>query len=109
MTLLDTLHRCEPALSPVWTAEPEIVGADELLGWWYWGNTPYTAVVRGSVLRVETASPHRGSRYVPDGPDQWRGLDGYFTGERLRVVRDASGAVDHLDLATYQLRREPYA
>ena len=66
-------------------------------------------MVRGGVLRVETDNPHRCSRYVPDGPDQWRGLDGYFTGEPLHVVRAATGNVDHLDLATYELRREPYA
>jgi hypothetical protein len=47
------------------------------------------------------------SRFVPDGPDVYRGLDGYFAGERLRVIRQGSGVVQ-LDLATFVLTRTPY-
>jgi hypothetical protein len=108
-TLLDRLHASEPTLPDAWTPEPEVPGADELLGPWYWGNTAVSLLVRGGVLRLEAGSPSRNSRFVPDGADTWRGLDAYFTGEVLRVVRDASGSVALLELATYQLRREPYA
>ena len=33
----------------------------------------------------------RGSRFAPTGPDEWVGLDGYYTGEPLRVVRATDG------------------
>ena len=37
------------------------------------------------------------------------GLEGGITtGEPLRVVRDAHGAVSHLDLASFRFTREPY-
>jgi hypothetical protein len=36
------------------------------------------------------------------------GLDGYYAGEPLRVVRDAGGAVSHLDLASFRFTRLPY-
>jgi hypothetical protein len=109
MTLLDTLHASEPMLPDAWTPEPEVPGADELLGPWYWGNTAVSLLIRGGVLRLEAGSPGRDCRFAPDGPDSWRGLDAYFTGEALRVVRAATGTVHHLELATYELRREPYA
>jgi CubicO group peptidase (beta-lactamase class C family) len=108
-TLLDRLHDREPALPEAWTPEPELPGADELLGPWFWGNTACTVLVRDGALRLEMGSRLRDSRFVREGRDTWRGLDAYFTGEPLRVVRDGAGAVDHLDLASYVLRREPYA
>ena len=108
-TLLDTVYRHEPALPQPWTPEPELSGTDELLGPWYWGNTTWTLLVRGGALQLDTASPTRDSRFVPAGPDRWRGQDAYFAGELLRVVRDLRGAIDHLDLASYVLRRRPYA
>ena len=37
------------------------------------------------------------------------GLDGYYAGETLRVVRDPDGAVSHLDLGSFVFTREPYA
>jgi hypothetical protein len=57
---------------------------------------------------VGMTGPTRGSRFQPTGPDTWTGLDDYYTGETLRVVRDASGAVTHLDLGTFVLTRGPY-
>ena len=36
------------------------------------------------------------------------GLDGYYTGEPLRVVRRGDGSVSHLDLATFRFTRTPY-
>jgi len=108
-TLLDTLRETEPTLPTPWTEEPELPGADDVLGAWFWGNTPLTVAVRRGVLWVDPDQPGRASRFVPDGPDRWRGLDAYFTGETLRVVRDRDGGIDRLDLATYPLRRAPYA
>lgn len=42
----------------------------------------------------------------PDGT--WKGLDGYYAGETLKVVRRADGEVSHLDLGSFVYTREPY-
>ena len=36
------------------------------------------------------------------------GLDGYYTGETLRLVRGTDGTLDHLDLGSFVFTREPY-
>jgi CubicO group peptidase (beta-lactamase class C family) len=107
-TLLDILAEREPRAPDEWTPEPVVDGADELLGPWYWGNTPFTLVVRAGTLVLDAGRPARSSRLEATGPDEWRGLDAYFTGETLRVVRRGDGTVSHLDLATYTLTRTPY-
>ena len=53
-------------------------------------------------------SSGRGSRFRRVGDDLWEGLDGYHTGEPLRVVRRADGTVSHLDLASFRFTRTPY-
>ncbi|MDF2967797.1 MAG: beta-lactamase [Nocardioidaceae bacterium] len=108
-SLLDTLHRHEPTPSPAWEPEPEVDGADELLGPWFWGNTAFTLVIRDAMLTLDNANPGRRSRFVRVGEDSWRGLDAYFTGETLTVARDSAGIPERLELATYDLRRHPYA
>ena len=50
----------------------------------------------------------RGSRFAPTGDDEWVGLDGYYTGEPLRVVRRPDGTPSHLDLASFRFTRTPY-
>jgi hypothetical protein len=50
----------------------------------------------------------RATRLRPEPDGTWIGLEGYYAGERLRVVRDADGAVTHLDLGTFVLTRAPY-
>jgi hypothetical protein len=47
------------------------------------------------------------SRFSPLGPDLYRGRDGYFAGEKLRVVREGD-QIRHLNLATFVLTRTPY-
>jgi CubicO group peptidase (beta-lactamase class C family) len=106
--LLDVLAECEPGLATAWQPERELPSADELLGPWFWGNTPMTLMVRDGWLVLDSANPARRSRFEPAGSDRWRGMDQYFTGETLEVVRDSVGAVHHLDLATYELTRTPY-
>jgi len=106
--LLDALTECEPRPASPWRPEPELPGVDELLGPWYWGNTPFALVVEGGRLVLDSATPGRRSRFEIAGTDRWHGLDQYFTGETLDVVRDAAGAVHHLELATYELTRTPY-
>ena len=40
--------------------------------------------------------------------DEWLGLDSYYAGEPLRVVRRGDGSVSHLDLASFRFTRTPY-
>jgi hypothetical protein len=85
-------------------------GAD-LTGPWYWGAAPVALRAHGTdeLAIGGLAGRARGSRFRrgPDG--SWVGLDGYYAGETLRVVRDPDGAVIHLDIGSFVLTREPYA
>jgi len=107
-TLLDIVAEYEPRPPAEWHPEPELAEAEELLGLWFWGNTPMPLVARNGYLTLDAAVASRRSRFVRAGPDTWRGLDAYFTGETLTVQRAPDGGVDRLDLATYELTRTPY-
>ena len=50
----------------------------------------------------------RASRFRAEPDGTWTGLDGYYTGETLRLVRGPDGTVDHLDLGSFVFTREPY-
>jgi hypothetical protein len=101
--LLRTLASYEPPVAAEWLPEPELSQGSELLGPWYWGNTPYLLTVVDGTLLLRGLNGGRQSRFVPEGSDLYRGLDGYFAGEYLRVI-----APDHLNLSTYTLTRTPY-
>ncbi len=49
--------RYEPASPPEWLPEPELAQGEELLGHWYWGNTPVTMSVSAGILQLSGA-PH---------------------------------------------------
>lgn len=106
LTLLDRLEQLEPPLPGQWTPERTVDGAAELLGLWYWGNTPMTFAVRGGYLVIDQTNPRRRTRLVRETADTWRCLDQYYAGEPLRVVRDHD-RISHLDLVTYILTRQP--
>ena len=101
----------EPALPATWVPaapEPELLA---LTGPWYWGAAPVALRAHGTdELAVGgVGGGARGSRFHrgPDGT--WVGLDGYYAGETLRVLRGPDGAVTHLDIGSFVLTREPYA
>lgn len=107
--LLRTLRELElPAVSP-WVAagSSDVL---ELAGQWHWGPAVETARFVDEHLVLGTPGAGRGSRFrrVGEGVDEWVGLDGYYTGEPLRVLRRADGSVSHLDLATFRFTRTPY-
>ena len=109
--LLAALAEAEPALPPPW--RPQQVPADvlELVGPWYWGPTPLllTATPDGGLRLAGMQARARACRFARGpAPGTWTGLDGYYAGETLRVVRDAAGTVRHLDLASFRLTRTPY-
>ncbi len=103
-----------PEVTP-WGAQPLLAripdgpapSIDELLGRWYWGNTPFelTATEHGFCLRQqqETSWHFR----AVDG-DTYLGLTGYHAGETLHVVRADDGVVSHLEVATFVLTRVPH-
>ncbi|GAB7191250.1 serine hydrolase domain-containing protein [Kineococcus sp. NUM-3379] len=122
--LLAAFAEAEPPLPAEW--RPAGVDADvlELVGPWYWGPAPLlltalpggdgggggTGVGDGGGLRLAGVQARaRASRFARgEAPGTWTGLDGYYAGETLRVVRDAAGVVRHLDLASFRLTRTPY-
>jgi CubicO group peptidase (beta-lactamase class C family) len=107
--LLGILTREEPRLPPEWAptaVPPELL---ELTGIWYWGPAPYVVAFSGSELELRAPLGHgRESRFRASGPDVFVGLDGYHTGEPLRVVRGPLGAPSHLDLGSFVFTRGPY-
>ena len=50
----------------------------------------------------------RDSRFRPAEDGTWIGLNGYFAGETLRLVRDDEGRLSHLDIGSFVFTREPY-
>ncbi|KJK55957.1 serine hydrolase domain-containing protein [Saccharothrix sp. ST-888] len=109
--LIGIVAEREPRLPEPWRplaeVDPELLA---LTGPWYWG--PSAHILRLQADRALELAPlgaaGRGSRFraLPDGT--WTGLDGYYAGETLRVVRAADGTVSHLDLGSFVLTRAPY-
>ena len=109
--LITIVAEREPNLPPRWQPLPD-VDQDllDLTGLWYWGPRPYLLrLLPGRWLALSPdAGRGRNSRFRAEADGTWTGLDGYYTGETLRLVRDRTGAVDHIDLATFVFTREPY-
>ena len=109
--LVSIVADSEPRLPTRWKPLP---GVDQALlaltGLWYWGPRAYVLRLladRGLELSPATGKG-RASRFRAEPDGTWTGLDGYYTGETLRLVRGPGGAVDHLDLGSFVFTREPY-
>ncbi|CAL9470218.1 serine hydrolase domain-containing protein [Streptomyces sp. enrichment culture] len=109
--LVQIVAEAEPRLPEPWRPLPEADSALlALTGTWYWGTSPYGLKLLGDG-RVELQPLRgvgRGSRFRPLPDGTWLGLDGYYDGEVLRVVRRQDGSVSHLDLGSFVFTREPY-
>lgn len=107
----DVLDECEPRLPETWVPQSD-VPADllALTGAWFWGVSEGSVRVLadGWLRLVSVSGMMPPSPFRPTGTDTWVGLDRYFRGETLRVVRDARGAATHLDIGTFVLTRRPY-
>ena len=105
--LLKVFVEREPRTPEPWHAagDPSVL---DLVGTWHWGPSVSTARVVGGHLVLGEPGKARGSRFAPAGADEWVGLDGYYTGEPLRVLRSPDGAPTHLDLASFRFTRTPY-
>jgi hypothetical protein len=81
-----------------------------LTGLWYWGPRAFALrLLAGRELDLVPVSGRgRSSRFRAEADGTWTGLDGYYTGETLRLVRGPDGTVDHLDLGSFVFTREPY-
>jgi CubicO group peptidase (beta-lactamase class C family) len=101
----------EPRLADRWQPRQGI-GPDllALTGLWYWGPRPTVLrLLASDLLELRpAASAGRGSRFRAQGDGTWLGLDGYYTGETLRVVPAADGIAEHLDLGSFIFTRVPY-
>lgn len=108
--LLSILAEQEPRIVPAWRPSRTAANVLPLLGIWYWGPTPVALRARDDGgLEIESIGRGgRTSRFSPTGHETWRGLDGYYVGETLSVVRGADGAVRHLDIGSFVFTREPY-
>ncbi|MDN3297777.1 serine hydrolase domain-containing protein [Streptomyces ficellus] len=101
----------EPRIPEPWRPLPGVDPALlDLTGPWYWGTYSYGlgVVADGGVELRPLRGQGRASRFQAETDGTWTGLDGYFAGETLRVVRRADGSVSHLDLGSFVFTREPY-
>ncbi|MEO6997546.1 MAG: serine hydrolase domain-containing protein [Terracoccus sp.] len=107
--LLAALAEREPMVVKPWHAT-EWEGRPDLdvVGTWHWGPAVTTARLVGEHLVLGEPGQGRGARFARVGPDEWVGLDHYYQGEPLRVVRRDDGTVSHLDLASFRFTRTPY-
>ncbi|MGH8909913.1 MAG: serine hydrolase domain-containing protein [Egibacteraceae bacterium] len=108
--LLEILREREPPAIAPWTPSPASAESLELAGPWFWGPSPLALRVEaGGWLRLDPlGGAGRASRFRPSGDGAWTGLDGYYAGETLRVVRRPDRSISHLDLASFVLTRTPY-
>ncbi|MER7109107.1 serine hydrolase domain-containing protein [Streptomyces sp. NPDC000229] len=101
----------EPRIPEPWRPLAEVDPARlELTGPWYWGTYSYglRVVADGGVELCPLGGQGRASRFRAEDNGTWTGLNGYYAGETLRVVRREDGSVSHLDLGSFVFTREPY-
>ena len=91
---------------PLTDADPELLA---LTGPWYWGPSALVLRLRAQrALELTPLDAGRGSRFRAEPDGSWTGLDGYYAGEPLHVVRRADGTVSHLNIGSFVLTRTPY-
>jgi CubicO group peptidase (beta-lactamase class C family) len=111
LDLLKLVDEYEPALPAEWLpmerADPTLMA---LTGPWYWGPTPYALhlMPNGWLNLRPVNGSGRASRFRPEPDGTWTGLDGYYSGETLRVIHRPDGTPAALDLATFIFTRTPY-
>ncbi|SFB62160.1 CubicO group peptidase, beta-lactamase class C family [Amycolatopsis marina] len=110
LDLISIADDYEPSLPQEWRATSTDTRQLDLTGLWHWGPTPFhlRLLPEGGFNLAPAEGRGRASRFRPVGEDEWLGLDGYYAGETLRVVRDSDGRPQHLDLATFIFTRTPY-
>jgi CubicO group peptidase (beta-lactamase class C family) len=104
------LDEAEPRPAPEWVPAAPAEGILDALGAWFWGPSPFTLRARGSSeLQLQAEPPGgRSARFRPNGDGTWTGLDGYYIGETLRILRGEDGKPTALDIASFIFSRTPY-
>jgi CubicO group peptidase (beta-lactamase class C family) len=108
--LLETLERTEGTVPEPWRPSPGVPAAvRDILGVWHWGNSAYAFAWDGREVRVTNlARRAEAHRFVPEDEGTFLGTRGYHHGERLHVVRNGDGSINHLVCETFVYTREPY-
>lgn len=108
--LLTDLADEEPLPPQEWRATTVPESVLELVGLWHWGPATFElrAMSDGWIRLGPLSGQGRFSRFQPGSDGDWIGLDGYYAGEPLRVVRHPDGSISHLDLASFIFTRTPY-
>lgn len=106
--LVGIISAVEPTMGEPEAGSSTVANAvvTELEGDWYWGNTRLQLVPTGAGFEVRQGTSVRGFELT--GPDTYRGLDGYFAGEPLTVLRRTDGTISHLTVVTFVWTRQPY-
>ncbi len=111
LDLAETAVKALPAEPDPWRPDAGAPAEVEpLLGrWWSEGDEVVFRWRQGRLeVQLVGAPAGRDTSYLePEGDDGWRIVEGRERGELVRAVRDASGGVEKLYLATYPLTREP--
>lgn len=105
--LLQLLAEKEPPPVEPWTATVDHRDDLDVLGDWFWGTARFPLTRRDEHLVLGEPGVGRGARFERDD-DGWRGLEGYYSGERLVVHRDSAGVARSLELASFVFTRTPY-
>lgn len=108
--LVRIVAEAEPAIPKPWRPLTEVDPVLlELAGPWYWGTSvsALRLTADGGMEFGPLSGGGRRSRFRAERDGSWTGLDGYFAGETLRVVRQ-DGEVTHLDLGSFVFTRQPY-
>ncbi len=106
--LLNLFAEHEPHRPEPWSADATQAETAELTGEWFWGTTRVALALQpDGGLRLGTPGEGRGARFARKG-DGWIGLEGYYAGERLTVLRDDDGRPVQLDVASFTFTRTPY-
>ncbi|ONH27500.1 serine hydrolase domain-containing protein [Pseudofrankia asymbiotica] len=101
----------EPRIPEPWrplpAADPELLA---LTGLWHWGPSPHLLHLRADrgLELIPQGQTGGGSRFRAEADGTWTGLNGYYAGERLRVIRAADGTARHLDIGSFVFTRTPY-
>jgi CubicO group peptidase (beta-lactamase class C family) len=104
------LDEGEPRPPIEWVPAAPAEGILDAVGAWFWGPSPFVLRARGSNELELVAEPPggRSARFRPNGDGTWTGLDAYFIGETLRIIRGDDGKPVSLNLASFIFSRTPY-
>ncbi len=111
--VIDEVLESEPARAPeVWRhTEPPPEVAPVCGRWWFMGQefeARYDPQEGQVVVRFVGSDTFVPWRFVPDGVDRWRCVNGSNDGEWMTVRRGPDGTVTALDMSTYEFVRDPW-